>query len=190
MRETNVDFALLRRVIPLTTILDSYGLLRTFSRIGKQLRGPCPLHGGRNKRAFVIDPEQSTWRCFGDCDRGGGTFEFVAAHEQCSVTEAAQMIAQWFAIAPKASTAKQRRTKVSGGKPSHKVFTVEDRQGDAEDEPGFWTRIGSAWPHKDGKGINVVLSALPVNGRLVLREYTEKDAEEDDKRSKGRNTRR
>ena len=55
-------------------------------------------------------------------------------------------------------------------KPTHKVFVVEGEGDDA-----FWTRIGSAWPHKDGKGLNVVLSALPLNGRLVLREFGEDD---------------
>jgi hypothetical protein len=66
-------------------------------------------------------------------------------------------------------------------KPSHKVYVVEDR-GEGDDTAGFWTRIGSAWPHADGKGLNVVLSALPVNGRLVLREYTEEDEKQDAER--------
>lgn len=48
--------------------------------------------------------------------------------------------------------------------PSHKVYSVE-----GEGENAFWTRIGSAFPHKDGKGLNVVLSAMPINPRIVLR---------------------
>ena len=67
-------------------------------------------------------------------------------------------------------------------KPSHKAFVVEDKE-EGSDEKPFWTRVGSAWPHGDGKGLNVQLATgLSVSGRLVLREYTEKDAEEDDKR--------
>lgn len=62
--------------------------------------------------------------------------------------------------------------------PSHKVFTVEGEGDDA-----FWTRIGSAWPHKDGKGYNVTLSALPVNGRIVLR-VPEQDDADDKKKSR------
>ena len=50
--------------------------------------------------------------------------------------------------------------------PSHNVFTVEDR---GETEDPFWLKIGAAWPHKDGKGFNITLSALPPNNRLVLR---------------------
>ena len=67
------------------------------------------------------------------------------------------------------------------GKPDYKVFVVDELPDDAgEDEKPFWTRIGSAWRHaKDGKGYNIVLSALPINGRLVLREYTEKDEKAD-----------
>ncbi len=38
-------------------------------------------------------------------------------------------------------------------------------------------KIGAAWPHKDGKGYNVTLSALPPDNRLVLRVPTENDDE-------------
>ena len=70
------------------------------------------------------------------------------------------------------------------GRPSHKAFVVEDVAEDAgDDAKGWWTRCGSAWPHKDGKGLNIQLaSGLAVSGRLVLREYTDKDAEEDEKK--------
>ncbi|AWO92415.1 hypothetical protein [Bradyrhizobium diazoefficiens] len=46
----------------------------------------------------------------------------------------------------------------------HGVYVVEG-EGEA-----FWTRIGAAWPHKDGKGFNIQLNSLPLNGRLVIRE--------------------
>ena len=68
------------------------------------------------------------------------------------------------------------------GKPSHKVFVVEDRETEDEGNDAFWTRIGSAWPHKDGKGLNLVLSALPIDGRLILREYTPEDEKKDEER--------
>ena len=39
-----------------------------------------------------------------------------------------------------------------------------------EGDKGFWTRIGVAWAHKDGKGFDVQLDGLaPLDGRIVLR---------------------
>jgi len=49
-------------------------------------------------------------------------------------------------------------------RPSFSVYVVE-----GEGENAFWTKVGAAWPHDDGEGFNVQLSALPVNGRLVVR---------------------
>ena len=37
-------------------------------------------------------------------------------------------------------------------------------------EKGFWTKVGAAWPHKDGKGLSLQLDVLPMNGRIVLRQ--------------------
>jgi hypothetical protein len=50
-------------------------------------------------------------------------------------------------------------------RPTHNVFSVE-----GEGETAFWTKIGAAWAHDDGKGFSITLSCLPVNGRLTLRE--------------------
>ncbi len=47
----------------------------------------------------------------------------------------------------------------------HGVFVV-----DGEGDNAFWTKIGAAWLHEDAKGFNVTLTAMPVNGRLVIRE--------------------
>jgi hypothetical protein len=53
-------------------------------------------------------------------------------------------------------------------KPSHEAFVVT-----GEGESAFWTKLGAVWPHDDGKGFNVELIALPVAGRLVIRERKE-----------------
>ncbi|WP_346658407.1 hypothetical protein [Bradyrhizobium sp. 134] len=41
---------------------------------------------------------------------------------------------------------------------------------DGEGDNAFWTKIGAAWEHKDGKGFNILLTAMPLNGRLVIRQ--------------------
>ncbi|MGD9785687.1 MAG: CHC2 zinc finger domain-containing protein [Hyphomicrobiaceae bacterium] len=176
-----VDFALIRRAVPLAVILSRYGLDDAFKRVGSRLKGVCPIHKGSNKRQFVIDPGTSTWRCFGDCDRGGGSLEFVAEMERVGIGQAARLIADWFAIplSMKALSKPSERRKPMSGKPSHKAFAVEDR-GEGDDKDAFWTRIGSVFAHADGKGYNIVLSALPINGRIVLREFTDDDAKSDE----------
>ena len=68
-------------------------------------------------------------------------------------------------------------------RPSHRAYVVEDAPDDQTEQKGYWTKIGSAWPHKDGKGLNIVLAALPVGGRIVLREYTAEDEAADAKRA-------
>ena len=74
---------------------------------------------------------------------------------------------------------------MSSAKPSHRAFAVEDRPGtDASNElQAYWTRIGVCFPHADGKGLNIVLNALPIGNRIVLREYVE-DQERETKPAK------
>ena len=103
--------------------------------------------------------------------------DFVALKERVSIPRAAELVAEWFAIGPPRHLPPrprlQRRTSVSNGRPSHKVLIVENREGDTDGEQptGFWTRVGSAWPHKDGRGLNIqLIPGVAVHGRIVLRE--------------------
>ena len=66
------------------------------------------------------------------------------------------------------STTEKTETTTSKS-PSHIVYQVRDREG----SKGFFTRIGAAWPHKDGKGFNVQLDAMPLDGKLTLRVVSE-----------------
>jgi hypothetical protein len=184
---TWVDFAELRRIAPLSLILSHYGLDAELKRVGSQLRGCCPIHKGSNAQQFVVDLRKNVWRCFGDCNRGGGSLELVAEIEHLALRDAAALVAQRFAIAPhgraRGYSHQQKGHQAMSGKPSHKCFVVEDKDvAEGEEPDAFWTRVGSAWPHKDGKGLNLVLSALPINGRLVLREYTPEDEKKDDEK--------
>lgn len=54
--------------------------------------------------------------------------------------------------------------------PTHIAYHVRDREGGK----GFWTRIGSAWPHADGKGFNIQIDTVPLDGRITLRIADEK----------------
>lgn len=62
------------------------------------------------------------------------------------------------------------QTSTSSKTPTHTVYHVRDREG----KKGFWTRIGSAWAHNDGRGFNVQLEIVPLDGRITCRVATEK----------------
>ncbi len=53
------------------------------------------------------------------------------------------------------------------GKKAFAVFTIVET-----DEHATWRRVGSAFVNRDGS-YNLYLEALPVNGKLHMREYQE-----------------
>lgn len=65
-------------------------------------------------------------------------------------------------------------------RPSHRIYSVIKR----ENKEDFWLNLGVAFPHEDGQGFNVLLQALPIDGKLVLRVY--KDDEDEDPKAKAK----
>jgi hypothetical protein len=47
------------------------------------------------------------------------------------------------------------------------VFTVEEYENNGKPQKK-WTKIGAAFPHKEGPGFSIELRAFPVDGRLVV----------------------
>jgi len=58
-------------------------------------------------------------------------------------------------------------------RPSFIAYHV--RQG--EDTKAYFNRIGAAFAHKDGEGHDIVLDAVPVDGRVTLRAPQERSRE-------------
>lgn len=54
------------------------------------------------------------------------------------------------------------------------AYSVRDYEANGE-KKSEWTRIGVAFPHSDGKGYNVLLQAVPLDGKMVLRLHEEKE---------------
>jgi len=59
-------------------------------------------------------------------------------------------------------------------KPTLIAYSVRER---GRGQNGIWTRIGAAWPHSTGIGLNIQLEALPLGDRIVLIEPRDDDAE-------------
>lgn len=47
----------------------------------------------------------------------------------------------------------------TSNKPTHRVYAVKGKG-----DKSRWTEIGALWPHKDGKGFNLKLNMLPIDG--------------------------
>jgi hypothetical protein len=54
---------------------------------------------------------------------------------------------------------------MANAQPTHTAYTVIKREG----QDDYWLNIGAAFMHQDGDGFNVLLQALPINGKIVLR---------------------
>jgi hypothetical protein len=65
--------------------------------------------------------------------------------------------------------------------PTHRAYSVIRREG----QDDYWLNLGLVFPHKDGNGFNIVLQALPLDGKIVCREITN-DENEEGSQSRGR----
>lgn len=61
--------------------------------------------------------------------------------------------------------------------PTHIAYQVRD----GKTGKGFWTRIGAAWQHQDGKGFNIQLDSLPIDAAITLRSAADKQEETSEK---------
>jgi len=55
-------------------------------------------------------------------------------------------------------------------KPSHTAYSIREREG----KDSKWTEIGVAFPHKDGKGFDILCDVVPLNGRITIRVQDQK----------------
>jgi hypothetical protein len=58
--------------------------------------------------------------------------------------------------------------------PTHRAYSVIRREG----QDDYWLNMGLVFPHKDGNGFNLILQALPLDGKIVCREIAEEAPEE------------
>ena len=59
--------------------------------------------------------------------------------------------------------------KLPGTKPTHRMYHVT-----GEGKTAFWRAVGAAWPNRDGQGFSIDMDAIPLKGRLVMREITDR----------------
>jgi hypothetical protein len=67
--------------------------------------------------------------------------------------------------------------------PTHRAYSVIRREG----QDDFWLNLGLVFPHKDGSGFNIMLQALPLDGKIVCREVVAEDEAADADTAPSRN---
>ena len=92
-----MDIEKLIKAADLASLAEQAGTV--LHQAGRDLRGPCPLHGGDNQTAFRLyeDGDRMRWRCYTGCTNppGGDVLDFVMAWKgmdfEAAVKELAQM---------------------------------------------------------------------------------------------------
>jgi len=63
-------------------------------------------------------------------------------------------------------------------KPSHRAFVVTEAKKGTE-QKSFFHEVGVVWPHKSGKGFDIVIhDGISVGGRIVCIEPKDKEVTE------------
>ncbi len=58
--------------------------------------------------------------------------------------------------------------------PAYRAYTVIKREG----KDDYWLNIGVCFAHDDKDGFNLLLQALPLDGKIVLRTYKEREEDQ------------
>jgi transposase len=99
---TFVDFAHLKRQLPLARVLDQLGLSSRLRGQGPQQRCACPLHRGDARgRTFSVNLETNVFQCFAkECGQKGDVIDLWAAVHGLSLRQAALDLVQTFGLEP------------------------------------------------------------------------------------------
>jgi DNA primase len=110
-----IRFALLKKTISIADVLADKGLIGQFKRRGNALVGPCPIHGGDNPNAFVVNLNENIFNCFTQCSAGGDLIDFVRRLDGKNYSEAGTYLAS-------ITTVLSHHTHVISKPKKHKAF--------------------------------------------------------------------
>ena len=97
-----IDFAHLKKQLPLARVLDQLGLSSRLRGNGPQKRCTCPLHRGDDRgRTFSVNLESNVFQCFDKkCGQKGDVIDLWAAVHGMTLRQAALDLVQTFGLEP------------------------------------------------------------------------------------------
>lgn len=108
---TPLDFAHLKRQLPLARVLDHLGLSARLRGSGPQRRCACPLHRGDGRgRTFSVNLDDNVFHCFDTaCGQQGDVIDLWAALHKMSLREAGLDLVRTFGLEPLPASATEKR---------------------------------------------------------------------------------
>jgi transposase len=99
---TFVDFAHIKRQLPLARVLAHLGLAARLRGSGPQRRGPCPIHRGDGRgRTFSVNLDDNVFHCFdARCGQQGDVIDLWAALHHLNLRAAALDLVNTFGLEP------------------------------------------------------------------------------------------
>ena len=106
-----LDFAHLKRQLPMTRVLDHLGLTQRLKGSGVQRRCACPIHRGDGRgRTFSVNLEANVYQCFdARCGSQGDVIDLWAALTQRDVRGAALDLVHVFGLEPSPVAGTEKR---------------------------------------------------------------------------------
>jgi DNA primase len=116
-------FKYLKRQVSIAAVLQDKGRITAFRKRAGQLVGPCPVHGGDNPNAFVINLSKNIWHCFTQCNAGGDVVTLVQRLDNKTYRQTASYLAA-LANTPKASPRVHQTPMTKAFRPFTKSLTL------------------------------------------------------------------
>jgi hypothetical protein len=108
---TYIDFAHLKRQLPIARVLDQLGLPDRLRGRGPQRRCACPLHRGDARgRTFGVNLDDNVFQCFDQqCGRQGDVIDLWAAAHGLALRAAALDLVRTFGLEPAPPAGTEKR---------------------------------------------------------------------------------
>lgn len=106
-----VDFAHIKRQLPIARVLDHLGLSAALKGAGAQRRCPCPIHrGDARSRTFSVNLGANAYQCFyAACGSKGDVIDLWAAVRGLSLRAAAIDLVHTFGLEPSPPSGTEKR---------------------------------------------------------------------------------
>ena len=138
MHPAHLAFSHLKRLVSIEQVLTARGVIASLTQRGQRLIGPCPVHHGDHRQAFVVDLAKDLWYCFTRCRGGGDVVELVRRMDHCPYPDVARYLASLVQVAPTPA-----RTKATRPDRAYQPYTRElrlDPHAPLLAEKGIWAQ--------------------------------------------------